>query len=88
MCIMVTKVAKANQIDVALDCFHIKNSIKDSTRAISSNDVEPIEYVNLLLESLPPVKFERFWASSKARMSCRIYLVNVLKRKPKKRTLL
>ena len=49
---MVTKVAETNEIDVAFN-FYIENS------------VEPIEYMNLLLEFPPPVKPERFCASSK-----------------------
>lgn len=44
------KVAAANQIDVVFDSY-IKNSIKELTRASHSNDVKPVEYMNLLLES-------------------------------------
>ena len=47
---MIIKVAAANQIDVVFDSY-TKNSIKESTRASHSNDVKPVEYVNLLLES-------------------------------------
>ena len=61
---MMLKVTGANQIDVVFDSY-IENSIKESKRASHSNDVEPTEYVNLLLESPPPVELERFWASSK-----------------------
>ena len=63
---MVTKVAEANQIDVVFDSY-IENSIKESAKANRFNDVEPIEYVNLLLKSLSPVELERFCVSSKNR---------------------
>ena len=84
---MVIKVAEANQIDVVFDSY-IENSIKESTRTSRSNDTEPMEYVNLLLESPPPIELERSWAfSKKKRKSCRFYHMNFLNRKPKKRTL-
>ena len=60
---IVTKVAGANQINV-FDSY-IENSIKESTKASRSNDVEPIAYANLLLQSPPQVELEWFWASSK-----------------------
>ena len=51
---MVTKAPEANQIDIVFDCY-TENSIKRATEAPRSNDVEPIEHVNLLLESYLPV---------------------------------
>ena len=61
---MVTKVAEASQVDVVFDS-NLENFIKESTRASLCNDAELTEYVNLLLESSPPVMLKRFWASSK-----------------------
>ena len=61
---MITKVGEANQIDIVFDSY-VENSIKELTRESRSNDVEPVEYVNILLESPPPVEVDRFWASSK-----------------------
>ena len=61
---MITKVGEANQTDIVFDSY-VENSIKESTRASRSNAVEPVEYVNILLESSPPVEADRFWASSK-----------------------
>ena len=67
---MVIKVAEANQIDGVFDSY-IENSIKESTRASRSN-VEPIEYVNLLLESPSPAELGRFWAFSKNKKELQI----------------
>ena len=61
---MRTKVGEANQIDIVFDSY-VENSIKESARASRSNAVEPVEYVNNLLGSSPPVEVDRFWASSK-----------------------
>ena len=83
---MITKVPEANLIDVVFDSY-IENYIIELTRASRSNDVEPTEYVNLLLKSHPPVALKRFWASS-TNKSCRFYHLNFLNRKSKKRTLL
>ena len=56
---MVTKVAEASQVDVVFDS-NLENFIKESTRASLCNDAELTEYVNLLLESSPPVMLKRF----------------------------
>ena len=60
----ITKVGQANQIDIVFDSY-VENSIKESTRASCSNAAEPVEYVNILLESSPPVEVDRLLASSK-----------------------
>ena len=44
---------------------YLENSTKESTRASRPSDVEPTEYVNLLLVSSLLVELKRFWASSK-----------------------
>ena len=77
---MVIKVAEANQIVVVFDSY-IEDSIKESTRASRSNDVEPIEYVNLLLESPSPVELERFWAFSKNKEELQILSREFFKQK-------
>ena len=56
---MITKVGEANQIDIVFVSYD-ENSIKESSRASRSNAVEPVEYVNILLESSPPVEIDRF----------------------------
>ena len=61
---MITKVGENNQIDIVFDSY-VENSIKELTRESRSNDAEPVEYVNILLESPPPVEVDKFWASSK-----------------------
>ena len=61
---MTTKAGEVNQVDIVFDSY-VENSIKESTRASRSNAVEPVEYVNILLESSPPGEVDRFWASSK-----------------------
>ena len=68
---MITKVGEVNQTDIVFDS-DVENSIKELTRESRSNDVEPIEYVNILLESPPPVEVDRFWASSKNKEELRI----------------
>ena len=80
MWIMVIKVAGANQIDVVFDSY-IENSIKESTRASRSNDVEPTECVNLLLELPSPVEPKRFWASSKNKEELQILSREFFKQK-------
>ena len=83
---IVIKVAEANQIDVVFDSY-IENSIKESTRASRSNDVESIEYVNLLLESPPPVELERFWAFLKNKEELQILSREFFKQKAKETNL-
>ena len=61
---MISKIGKATQIDIVYDSY-IENSIKDSERRRRSSDIEPVEYVNLSLDSPSPVEIDRFWASSK-----------------------
>ena len=78
---MVTKAPEANQIDIVFDCY-TENSIKRATEAPRSNDVEPIEHVNLLLESYLPVGLERFWDLQKTRKKYSFYHVHILNRKP------
>ena len=73
---MVIKVAEANQIDVVFDCY-IENSIKESTSR--SNDTEPMEYVNLLLESPPPI--ELAWAFSKKKEELQVLSREFFKQK-------
>ena len=77
---MVIKVAEANKIDIVLDSY-IEDSIKESTRASPSNDVEAIEYANLLLESPPPVDLERFWESSKNKEDLQVLSIEFFKQK-------
>ena len=83
---MVAKVAEANQIDVVLDSY-IENSIKESTRASRSNDVKPITYVNLLLESPLPVELKRFWASSENNAELQILSREFFKQKTEEKNL-
>ena len=84
---MITKVGEANQIDIVFNSY-VENSIKESTRASRSNAVEPVEYVNILLESSPPVEVDRFWASSKNKEELQILSREFSKRKLKRRTIL
>ena len=77
---MVIKVAEANQIVIVFDSY-IENPIKESTRTSHSNDVEPIEYVNLLLESPPPAELEKFWAFSKNKEELQILSREFFKQK-------
>ena len=57
---MIRKVGEANQIDIVLLFSYVENSIKESTKASRSNAVEPVEYVNILLESSLPAEVGRF----------------------------
>ena len=86
---MVTKAPEANQIDIVFDCY-TENSIKRATEAPRSNDVEPIEHVNLLLESYLPVGLERFWDLQKNKEEIQLLSRAYFKQKAKynKQTLL
>ena len=84
---MITKVGEANQIDIVFNSY-VENSIKESTRASRSNAVEPVEYVNILIESSPPVEVDRFWVSSKNKEELQILSREFSKRKLKRRTIL
>ena len=58
------KVEEANWTDV-LFYFYLKNSIEKLERSHRSFAIKPMEFMNLLVDSNPPVEFHRFWESSK-----------------------
>ena len=55
---MLTK-GEFNETDIVFDLY-LENFIKESKRSRSSSDIEPVEFVNLLLELTPSAKFDRF----------------------------
>ena len=76
---MLTK-GEFNETDIVFDLY-LENFIKESKRSRSSSDIEPVEFVNLLLEQTPSAKFDRFQASSNNKEDLQTLLSNFFKQK-------
>lgn len=76
---MLTK-GEFNETDIVFDLY-LENFIKESKRSRSSSDIEPVEFVNLLLELTPSAKFDRFQASSNNKEDLQTLLCNFFKQK-------
>ena len=67
---LISKTCSTNQLHIVFDSY-IENSIKESVM-VRRTKCDPLETVNLSLDSSIPAQIDRFWASSKNKGSLQI----------------